>query len=97
MLLGESFDLLTGLVVFLDPPDIRFVDREHLEIDQVLLHVRKAIASGREKQGILVRDPRVPDDDRPIGRVEGYVVAILRLRAVSVQYSTVVGIGSRVM
>lgn len=52
---GELFDLLTGLVVFLDPPDILFVDRKHLKINQVLLHVRKTIASGREKQGILAR------------------------------------------
>jgi hypothetical protein len=87
VLLGESFDLLTALVVFLDLPNILFVDREHLEVNQVLLHVRKAISSGREKQWIFVRGPRIPDGDRAIGRVEGYIVAILLLHAMSVQYS----------
>jgi hypothetical protein len=87
VLLGESFDLLTALVVSLDLPDILFVDREHLEVDQVLLHVRKTISSGRESQGIFVRYPGIPDGDRAIDRVEGYVVAILLLHTMSVQYS----------
>jgi hypothetical protein len=84
VLLGELFDLLPGLVVFLNLLDILLVDREHLEIDQILLHVRKTIASGREKKGIFARHPRISDGDRAIGRVEGYVVAILILHAVSV-------------
>ena len=88
MLYGESSDLLTLLVVSLDPPDVLFVDREHLEVDQMLLHVRKTIASGREKQRGLVRGfPRIPDGDRAIGRVKRYVIAILPLHAISVQYS----------
>jgi hypothetical protein len=87
VLLSESFDLLTGLVVFPDLPHILFVDREHLEIDELLLHVRKTIASRREKQGIFVRHPRIPYGDRAIRSVERYVVAILLLHVVSVQYS----------
>jgi hypothetical protein len=87
VLLGESFDLLTALVIFLDLPDILFVDREHLEVDQALLHVSKTISSGRESQGIFVRHPWIPDGDRAIGRVEGYVVAILLLHTMSVKYS----------
>jgi hypothetical protein len=87
VLLGELFGLLTELVSFLDLPDIMFVDREHLEVDQVLLHQRKTIFSGRENQWIFVRGPRIPDGDRAIGRVEGYIVAILLLHAMSVQYS----------
>ena len=79
---SESFDLLSRLVIFLDLPHVLFIDREHLEIDEVLLHIRKTIAGRREQQGSFVDYPRIPDGDRAIRCVEGYIVAVLRLRAV---------------